>query len=77
MTDHAQRLLEEALTLSPDEREALIEALSASLQDEPATLRPEWEAVVRDRIADLAEGRVEAVPWHDVEARLRRTLARR
>ncbi|MCB9706933.1 MAG: addiction module protein [Myxococcales bacterium] len=75
MTDHALRLLHEALT--PGEREALVEALSATLQDQPATLGPHWEAVVRDRIADLAEGGVETVPWQDVEARLRRTLARR
>lgn len=77
MTDHAQRLLEEALALPPDEREALIEALSASPRDEPATLRPRWKAAVRDRLGDLAEGRVEAVPGHEVEERLRRTLAPR
>lgn len=77
VTGHAQQILEEALALPPDEREALIEALRASLQGPPVPLDPRWRATVNDRLSELVAGRVQAVPAHEVEARLRRTLARR
>ncbi|MBK8260485.1 MAG: addiction module protein [Nannocystis sp.] len=76
MTAHTQRLLDEALALPQDEREALVEALCVSLQDPPAVLRPSWEKAVQERLAELAQGRSELVPWAEVEARLRRTIAR-
>ena len=77
VTGHAQQILEEALALPPDEREALVEALRASLRGTPVTLDPPWRATVHDRLSELESGRVQAVPAHEVEARLRRTLVRR
>ncbi len=74
MTSEARKLLETALALPQDERAALVEALSDSFEFEPEELSPEWRAEVGDRIAALESGEVEAIPWSDVEARIRRTL---
>jgi putative addiction module component (TIGR02574 family) len=76
MTLPARDLLEEAKKLPPDERQALAEALWDSLESEPASLSPEWTTEVSNRIAQLERGEVEAVPWSEVEATIRRTLGR-
>jgi putative addiction module component (TIGR02574 family) len=74
VTSEARKLLETALALPEDERAALVEALSDSFEFEPAELSPERRVEVGDRIAALEQGDVEAIPWSDVEARIRRTL---
>ena len=48
----------------------------SSLEIEPASLSSEWTAEVSSRIAQLERGEVEAVPWSEVEAKIRRTLGR-
>lgn len=77
MTSVARDLLEEAKKLPPDERHELAQALLDSLKSEPASLSPEWTAEVGSRIAQLERGEVKAVPWDEVEARIRRTLGQR
>ncbi len=69
----ARKLLDEALALPADEREALIEALSESLQ--PVALSPEWQVEVERRISAIERGETELVAWEDVHARLRAELA--
>lgn len=76
MLSAARDLLEEAKKLPPDERQALAEALMDSIENEPASLSPEWTAEVSSRIAQLERGEVKAVPWSEVEATIRRTLGR-
>ena len=76
MTSATRDLLERAKKLSPDERQALAEALWESLESEPVSLSPEWTAEVSSRIAQLERGEVKTVPWSEVEATIRRTLGR-
>ena len=74
MTSAARDLLEKATKLPYAERQALTEALWESLERESASLSPEQTAEVGNRIAQLERGEVRAIPWSEVEARLRRTL---
>jgi putative addiction module component (TIGR02574 family) len=77
VTSAAKRILDEALALPDDERAELIEALSDSLHPAPVELTPEQNAELEGRIAELERGDVEAVPWEEVEARVRRSLGPR
>ncbi len=74
MTSAARDLLEEAKKLPHDERQELAQALLETLETEPTSLSHEWTAEVSSRIAQLERGEVKAVPWTEVEARIRRTL---
>jgi putative addiction module component (TIGR02574 family) len=81
MTDRAQQLLREALTLPVDERADVAAELLASL-DPPAAMDAagveeawahEIERRARRVIADESAGE----PWEDVRARVARRLAER
>lgn len=74
MTDTARDILEQAKQLSHYERLALVQALCDTFADEPESLSPEWTAEVAERIAQLERGEVQAVPWSEVESRIRQTL---
>lgn len=74
MTLGGRELLQKAKELSYDERRALAQALWDSLESELASLSLERAAGIRDRIGQLERGEVRAIPWSEVEARLRRTL---
>lgn len=63
----------EALTLEPDERAALAEALWASL-DTPEAVEQAWAEEVERRIADIDSGAVQMVPLEDVLAELRAAI---
>lgn len=54
MTPATQRILDEALSLPPEDREKLLEALSDSLA--PAELSQEWQAEIADRIRQIDRG---------------------
>ncbi len=77
MTSAARDLLEEAKKLSHDERQELAVAILDTLENEPASLSPEWTAEVNSRIAQLERGEVKAIPWSEAEAQLRRNHDRR
>lgn len=74
MTEAASKLLDNALALPPEDRRALAEALMDSVDDESGDLSPEWKAELATRIAEIERGEVQAVPWSEVEARIRKTL---
>lgn len=77
MTAHAKRILDEALTLSEDERAELVTKLLATLPDDEAEeLHPEWLAEIerRARRAHADPGGGEA--WEVVEERLMARFAR-
>lgn len=61
-------ILRAALKLPPEEREELIDELSASL--DASDLGEYWETEVARRISDVDSGRVQTVPAEDVFARL-------
>lgn len=63
-------VLDAALKLTPEQRETLIDELSASLDVDD--VGEYWEAEIQRRIADVDAGRVQTVPAEDVFERLER-----
>ena len=64
-------ILDEALTLSEDERSALMVTLLDSLQtDNPALIEQAWADEIRKRKADLQMGLTKAIPWEAATARI-------
>ena len=79
MTDRAQALLREALTLPVDERANVAAELLASL-DEPATtdaaaVETAWALEIERRARRVMAGESVGEPWEDVRARVARRLA--
>ena len=73
----AKKILEDALALPEKEREALVEALSDSLDPEALELSPEWTSVIRNRIAQIESGEAKTIPWDEVNARIRKSLTQK
>lgn len=60
------RLLRDALRLSPEARAALAGALLDSLEAEPdPDAESAWDAEIRKRVAELDAGAVKTVPWSE------------
>jgi putative addiction module component (TIGR02574 family) len=79
VTDRAQALLREALTLPVDERADVAAELLASL-DEPATtnaaaVETAWAREIERRARRVMAGESVGEPWEDVRARVARRLA--
>lgn len=72
-------VIEQAMQLSPEEREQVIEILRAANAEE-APVDPEWEAAwtaeIQRRVADIREGRVETIDGEEVMAEMRAIAAR-
>ena len=77
VTSATKKILEDALALPEKEREALVEALSDSLDPEALELSPEWTSVIRNRIAQIESGEAKTIPWDEVNARIRKSLAQK
>ena len=74
MTPEVSKLLEQALSLSIEEQEALAESLVSSLGGKvDEGVRAAWEAEIEKRIADLDSGKTNTTSWKDVR---RRNLAK-
>jgi putative addiction module component (TIGR02574 family) len=79
MTDRAQELLREALTLPIDQRADVAAELLASL-DEPSTMDPKavqaaWASEIERRARRVMAGESVGELWEDVRARVARRLA--
>jgi putative addiction module component (TIGR02574 family) len=72
----AERLLQEAMQLSSDERELLAIELFASLEKEPG-YDEAWEAEIERRIKEIDDGTVEMIPGEQVMAELQERLRAR
>lgn len=71
------KLLQQALTLTKEERAALVEALADSLvEDEDDPIGPEWKDEIARRIEAVERGDAHAIPGDEVEARIREALGR-
>jgi putative addiction module component (TIGR02574 family) len=72
MTDSANTLLAQAMTLSPEDRTALAVQLLESLEEtEPeAQVADEWAQEIERRIEEADRGNVPGVPWEEVKPRL-------
>ncbi len=81
MTGRARELLDEALTLVPEERAAVAAQLLASLGERPAAGRPEtreaWAAEIERRARRVLSGQSSGEPWDAVRGRVARRLSER
>lgn len=69
MLPATEQLLQTALTLPPDERILLVEALLAAEEPSPP-FDDRWREVVQRRSAELDAGAVQPIPWSEVRQRL-------
>jgi putative addiction module component (TIGR02574 family) len=76
MTQQALELLQKALTLSEEERTALVRSLIESLEEvaDPGAERA-WDEDIKRRIAELDSGRAKTVSWEEVRQRISARLA--
>jgi putative addiction module component (TIGR02574 family) len=63
MTSRAKKILDEALQLSPAEREALAGKLFDSLEADDLGVEAAWQAEIERRIAELDQGKTAPIPW--------------
>jgi putative addiction module component (TIGR02574 family) len=70
MTAEVCKLLEQALSLSVEEQEALAESLISNLGGKvDEGVQQAWEAEIGKRLAELDSGKVKTVPWSEVRKR--------
>ena len=70
MTPEVSRLLEQALSLSLEEREALAESLISNLDGKvDEGVQAAWEAEIGKRISDLDSGKAKTTSWAEVRKR--------
>jgi putative addiction module component (TIGR02574 family) len=81
MTDRAQAVLREALTLPPDERADVAAELLASLEDpaaeDPADVQAAWAKEIEKRARRVLADESAGEPWEDVRDRVARRLTQR
>lgn len=71
MNARVDHLIDEALTLTPDERSALVVALLDSLESEAeAEVAKAWSQEIRRRRDELRSGAAQVVSWAEARARL-------
>ena len=72
MTQKSQVVLEEALKLTACERAEMAEQLIASLDEGPdPDVEQAWQEEVQRRLQQIERGEVKAIPWEEVQRRLR------
>ncbi len=70
MTPEVSKLLEQALLLSVEEREALADSLISNLDGKvDEGVHAAWEAEIGKRVAELDSGAVKTVSWKEVRQR--------
>jgi putative addiction module component (TIGR02574 family) len=70
MNTRVNHIFNEALTLTVEERVALLRMLTVNVSDHnEASLSPEWLEEIERRKTDYKSGLVKAVPWEEVKAR--------
>ena len=76
MENNAVELLEQALLLPTADRVALADALIDSLAADAAAddMEQSWRDEIHERAVDLDSGRVQSIPWAEVQTRLRRRI---
>ncbi len=72
MAPKAEKLLQEALSLSEEARVDLAEALLESVEREPADegAVAAWSAEAKRRLEEVRSGAVKPVPWEEAERRI-------
>ncbi|MGH9339527.1 MAG: addiction module protein [Acidobacteriota bacterium] len=81
MSDRAQALLREALTLPPDERADVAAELLASLDEPPAedlaAVQAAWAKEIERRARRVLAGESAGEPWEEVRDQIARRLSER
>lgn len=81
MSDRAQALLREALTLPANERADVAAELIASLDDtapeDPGAVQDAWAIEIERRARRVLAGESPGEPWEDVRDRISHRLAER
>jgi len=71
MSSKGQRLLEEALALSAQERTDLAATLLDSLDEgEDEGVEDAWSEEIKRRVEDVESGNVKTVPWSEARKRI-------
>ncbi len=72
MTNEAKSIIEKVRNLPVSEREVILEAVLASLREEPsAEVDEAWRIVIDERMAAYERGEIEAVDFEDAFNALR------
>ena len=71
-----QTLIDEAISLPVEERALVVDSILRSLNPTDSRIDGEWAQVARERLDDLRNGKVSAIPADDVFRRVRERLAR-
>ena len=70
MTPEVSKLLEQALTLSVEEQEALADSLISNLGGKlDEGIQAAWRTEIGRRIRELDSGKAKTVPWDEVKKR--------
>ena len=70
MTPEVAKLLEQALSLSVEEQEALADSLISNLGEKwTRGVLAAWDEEIKKRIADLDSGKAKTIPWTEVRQR--------
>ncbi len=71
MSHKGQKVLEEALTLSPDERADLAATLIDSLDEqEDEAVEEAWAREIQRRMLEIESGAVKTIPWPEARKRI-------
>ncbi len=75
MSRKSEKVLEDALTLPPNERADLAATLMDSLNEhEDEGVEEAWAKEIERRIQEVESGAVKTIPWSDVRRRLRQVV---
>jgi putative addiction module component (TIGR02574 family) len=70
MTPEVAKLLQQALSLSVEEQEALADSLISNLGGKvDEGVLAAWDEEIKKRIADLDSGKAKTIPWTEVRQR--------
>ena len=77
MTPELSKLLEQALSLSIEEQEALADSLISNLGGKvDEGVQAAWDEEIKRRIEELDSGKAKTIPWEEVRERNLRKLPR-
>ncbi len=65
MTSQGKKILDEALQLSPDNRESLAAQLFDSLESTDPNAEAAWETEIAQRIEEIDQGRAALISWRE------------
>jgi putative addiction module component (TIGR02574 family) len=77
MGSEARKILEAAMALPANEREAVAQELLASLEEPDRAVEEAWAAEITCRAERVLAGQSQGVPWETVKQEVRGVLSRK